>query len=402
MPKRKITVPITGKVLKWAREQLNLSLQDLAYKLKVAPEEIERWEREEAFPSLTQLRNLAQILKKPTAFFLLPEPPKSKPLPTDFRTPPQVIRRGEFSPETLHSIRLAQDLQEIAVELLKDLGGSPLALPQTTFEQDPEEVAQRERKRLGVSIEEQIKLKDFGEALRYWRELLEKQGIIIFQLSLEEKECRGFALWNELAPLIVVSNKDVEQARIFTIFHEYAHLLLRESAICNLEEEFDIPDLEEMRETGEKERWASRFAAAFLVPSEDLICFLKTEFGWKGEQREWKIEQIQKIQSRYKVSRKATILRLIEIKAASWELYKRFARESQVAPEEERPREEKKIKIPLVKRKLSERGYRFCDLVFEAYERGIIEYRDLLNILDLKSSYITKLKEEIRMRKTRK
>ena len=64
-----------------------------------------------------------------------------------------------------------------------------------------------------------------------------------------------------MVPVVVVNQREVDQAKIFTLFHEYAHLILRRQGICLEREDVDKRAIES---------WCNEFAAMFLVPSDAL------------------------------------------------------------------------------------------------------------------------------------
>ena len=69
----KDALPINIDVLKWARDTLGLSLQDVAAKMKRKEKEIEEWEAGTSSPTYPQLEKLAyDIYKRPIAIFFFP------------------------------------------------------------------------------------------------------------------------------------------------------------------------------------------------------------------------------------------------------------------------------------------------------------------------------------------
>jgi len=78
------------------------------------------------------------------------------------------------------------------------------------------------------------------------------------------EEIRGFSLVREeRPPVIVISSQDSPNGRIFTLFHEYSHILLEESGLC-------IPS--EVIDKGQQdvEKFCNEFAGNFLVPTHHL------------------------------------------------------------------------------------------------------------------------------------
>lgn len=92
---------------------------------------------------------------------------------------------------------------------------------------------------------------------------MENLGVLVFQFAMPVHDARGFSLVEDGISSIVLNSHDSINARIFTLFHEYAHLLLGTSGICNLEESSELHlDIE---------RFCSHFAGAILVPKIDLL-----------------------------------------------------------------------------------------------------------------------------------
>src|SRR5699024_3384142 len=101
------------------------------------------------------------------------------------------------------------------------------------------------------------------------REAIEAQGVMAIingvvgnstRRLLDVEEFRGFALVDELAPLIFVNGADAKSAQMFTLAHELAHIWLGKtgeglSGFAALH-----PD------GGEVETFCDRAAAEFLVP----------------------------------------------------------------------------------------------------------------------------------------
>ncbi|WP_206743056.1 ImmA/IrrE family metallo-endopeptidase, partial [Pseudoalteromonas undina] len=49
--------------------------------------------------------------------------------------------------------------------------------------------------------------------------------------SLDRDEFRGFAIADDHAPVIFINATDTPQAQIFTLLHEFVHLLINESGV---------------------------------------------------------------------------------------------------------------------------------------------------------------------------
>lgn len=113
-------VETNGKILKWARESYNLSLELVAQKMNKTVEIIESWENDEDFPTYAQLEKLAyEIYNKPLAIFFFDELPTNiKNMKQNFRTLNNEIYENIPS-SVLKIINLARvmqlNLQELGV-----------------------------------------------------------------------------------------------------------------------------------------------------------------------------------------------------------------------------------------------------------------------------------------------
>lgn len=237
--------PVTPVVLRWAREDAGLTTADVARFAGVKPAVADAWEDGVARPTLSQLRHLADAMRRPVAFFLTPAPPKEHAkLPPDFRS-----HEGAPTPALRREVRSAQERRDAYLELVGPVRDPWLAVVSAN--------SSSIREWLGVSTEGIRQTLDAGAALKVWIRALEQRGVLVFQMSrVDPAECRGFALAYRVCPVIVLNGADAPQARSFTLLHELAHLLDREGGLCLLQDDVDI------------ERRCNRTAAAVLLPEE--------------------------------------------------------------------------------------------------------------------------------------
>lgn len=364
-------VPITGPVLKWAREESGLSRAELAAHLKVSSDTVQKWETGLTQPSKTQFNSLVDFLRRPSAIFFLPAPPAVAGLPTSLRMAPG-LGQHKLTRNEVRQIRWARHLQEITSWILQERTGNKVEFALRDNNVDPESAGEEERASWRVSLAEQLKWKDSSQAFANWRSLLEARGVLVVQLQLGKNNTRGLSAWDDYAPLVGVNSAYHPNARIFTLFHEVGHLLTRSDSACL---RFILPDSSD----DQTERWCERFSAAFLLPANELKQHLIEVRATPPIEN---VDFVRRFASRLKVSSRALALRLQGLHLAPPTLYGAV---------------EEALKYldwnppgggggaPAYERRLSQVGSRIPDVIFDAYREGLIPRRDLLDSLRLPS-----------------
>lgn len=394
MSPKGLEVTVEPSVLVWARKSAGYDAEEVARVLRFKKGEVSRWESGEGKPTLSKLEKLATKYKRPLAAFFLPKPPKEKPFPKDFRTLPG--KRGTpLSPETRLTIRRALRLQSLAKELMESLGRETMPHIETIKQHDPENEAMKIRRMLGVDIQKQFAWRDVYEALKTWQKIIEKLGVFIFQENIPLEETRGFSLTADKPPAIVLNTNDAPNARIFSLFHEYAHLLLNKGGIC------DIEEVRLRTEDALTEQFCNHLAGAILVPKDNLLNHpLVSEFRSSNKRPD---EILHNIATYFKVSREVILRRLVLLGLANPNFYKRKHEEWKDALEKEKELKRKRRKekeegfardIP--HECLRENGAPFVSLVLEAHVQKIITYNDVADYLGVRLKHVPKIEKLVR------
>ncbi len=308
---RAIEVPVTPSVIRWAINESGYSVDEIARSLGVDSTLLNDWGSGESKPTLTQARKLAAKLHRPFAALLLPAAPVNRPLPVEFRH--SASQRRALNPSERRYLRRAARYQDVLGWLVKELA---LEMPQTlhaSVNDDPVKVAAQARRALGVSTQSQKKWPTPSTAFDEWRTSLEDTGHLVFLFSLGADSSQGFSLWNDFAPIVAVNSAWNESARIFTLLHEFGHLVTRTSSAC-------LEPRSTSSRTDPIERWCERFAAAVLMPIGDVEETLRQK-GWRSGTKITNLPIAKSIATLYKVSLRAAVIRIIELGAADWTLY---------------------------------------------------------------------------------
>lgn len=374
-------VPITGSVLAWARDEAALTRADVAASLGIEPAVVGAWEEGEAYPTRGQFSRLAELLRRPTALFFLPEPPSRAGLPTSLRAAPGLMGH-RLSKEEVRQIRWARRLQEIVGWVLRDEDSAPVTLPQFSPNGGSLHAAATVRQMLGVMPAEQLAWESPSEAFRNWREVLEGLGILVVQLQLGRESVRGFSAWDDRAPIVGVNTAYHPTARIFTLFHEVGHLVTRTDAACL---RFIVPGDPEVG----TERWCERFAAELLVPA-DALRSVASRLGVSEEAQVGDVEIARRIAGRFKISTRAASLRLQELRLAPTSLYGMVERE--LADRDWNAQAGGGGGQPAPEKRLRELGTRIPEILIDATEGGRLTRSDLSDYLHLTTGQVDDLR----------
>ncbi|CAN5713682.1 ImmA/IrrE family metallo-endopeptidase [soil metagenome] len=252
-------------LLTWARQRSGIDADDLRRRFP----KLEDWERGDLSPTLKQLEGFARATHTPVGFLFLDAPPHEEvPIP-DYRT---IADAGVVQPsadllDTIFDCQQRQDWYRTFAQI--DQHDRVAFVGSMTTETDVTLAAATMRAALGFEVAERGTT--FAAALRLLAEEAEEIGVLVMingvvgsntHRTLDPQEFRGFALVDDLAPLVFINGADTKAAQIFTLAHELAHLWLGDSALSDA----DLGD----RPTDDSERWSNQVAAEFLVPLDLL------------------------------------------------------------------------------------------------------------------------------------
>lgn len=371
------------KVLEWAREEVGLTIPEVARRYKKDEAIIESWETPNSAesPTFRQLVDLANYYKRPVATFFLPKVPPKSPKPYDYRTLPNIIH-GRYSKETLLAYREMNNMLSFTREFLRELNiETVFSLPIWTIHDDPELKAKELRELLGISIEKQIKyFHKYKIAEDYWREALFDHGVIVRICEMPIIDARAFCLFGDNLSGIGLSNEDREHGRIFSLFHEVCHLSLKQPGVSGLTTSRKSPNQQ-------LEQYCDHFAASFLLPTSHPKVYDSLEL-FKGSTIDY-LDLAQHVANKFKVSKYVVIRRAFDLGFISPNVY------WQIIPEW-KELDAKYAKRHKRKRRGGDRnmmqmnnvGKRFITLVMQALQRDYLTPLDARRILGVDPSYV--------------
>jgi len=289
-------------------------MDEAAQRLGVKATKLASVEAADDVLTFSQLKRASSAFKRPLALFFLNEPPANPVVPHDFRMRLGVAHRP-YSAQLNFAIRRARLLRDDALNLAKEISEPvPTFQHVASLEETPEQVASRIRNTIGISLKQQNEWQRTDRALRAWKTAVEKLSVLVLEVSrIPTDEMRGLSLPNDTLPVIVLNGGDSLAGRVFTLLHEFTHLLLRQGGVC------DLVDVEAVSSESRLEAFCNAVAGATLVPADALLSIVG-----RGSPQEWSLDQLKELALHFSVSREVVLRRLLIIERTTAAYYNRL------------------------------------------------------------------------------
>lgn len=267
---------INPEILSWARDSAGLTIDAAAEKLGLKEakgltpvERLSLLEDGEASPTRAQLVKMATAYRRPLLTFYLANPPVRADRGEDFRTLPDGahISENALVDALLRNVKARQSM--IKATLVEEGEEHPIATIGSMKIADGV-------KSVATSIEDTLQFRldiyrqqTADNAFTYLRTATEKIGVFVLLMgnlgshhtAVSLQLFRGFAIADEVAPVVVINDQDARTAWSFTLLHELAHLWLGKSGVSGASPEAKI------------EKFCNDVASEILLPAEDLAWF---------------------------------------------------------------------------------------------------------------------------------
>lgn len=378
---------VTPDVVKWARELDDLSVDEVSGKLKVKTVKIAAWENGSDKPTLNQAKKLAKICRVPFVYFYLPDiPRRTKRLnKVDYRTFIMNTNYISMSRELRWLIRDIEERRDVILDLYTTEEKSPVKF--NFYERNgvsEQQIGKIIRSLLDLKIEVQKSFRKPETALHYCVDKLESMNFLIFQAAkIDPSEMRGLSVAYDILPIITLNRKDESSARLFTLFHELAHIITRNSGICN-------ETTSSSNSQNSEEVFCNRVAGLALVPDDDLKFSKSTQHI-----RKFGIDDsvIMSLARDFAVSKEVIIHRLWDINIISkYQYLERLQRYTDEYLAYKKRKRDKKGFLPPALDKGTQIGKLYARTVMSAYHNEKISLHEASGyLLDLGAQHFNKL-----------
>ncbi|MGR3318438.1 MAG: ImmA/IrrE family metallo-endopeptidase [Candidatus Anammoxibacter sp.] len=269
---------INQKILSWARKNAELSVERAAHKLQIkdgkaasAEEKLLAYENDDTVaPSRSMLLKMSKVYRRPILTFYLNKPPRIGDRGEDFRTLPDNFEGQEnvYVDVLIRDVKARQSLvRETLIDEDEELRLEFIG--KNTVGQGIQHLTQTLREVLNLNLDEFRAQSRYKDAFKLLRQRAEEAGVFVLlqgnlgshHTNIGVKAFRGFALSDDIAPFIIINNRDAELAWSFTLLHEMVHLALGQTGVSGAYAENQL------------EKFCNDVASELLLPSGEFKDF---------------------------------------------------------------------------------------------------------------------------------
>lgn len=386
-----IPAHVEPSVLQWARESIDLTALAAARKIGVPDDRVAAWESGEAQPTIAQVRKAAAVYRRSLGVLFLSEPPTGFDTLRDFRRH-EGAAAGAWSPGLHQEYRRAHVQREQALALyeLED-SEPPSAWRLMNLPPDDEELASAARKRLldGSPLPLPQTNATVYDHLNTWVASLEAAGVMVMATArggVSTSEMRAMSLYFDVLPVIVVNGADAARGRLFSLIHEYAHLLLHTGGLCDT-----TSDIRATTPDRQLEARCNSIAASILMPRAAVLAQSEVR-AREHAPNSWDYNSLTAAATPYGVSAEAMLRRLLTLGRVSLTFY-RERREEFLRRYEQEELRRQGGGGDWYRNTVRDLGKGYVRLVASAYERRVIDAYTASTYLNVKVGQIDRLAE---------
>lgn len=273
------TVPANPEILRWAREDLGLSLFEASSRANIRPyhdlspeERLEAIENGEVPIYKGMFKSLAQAYCLPEITFFLSSPPRKEKFFTDFR-PLENQLHPHDSPEFAALIRKIMSIHRELERICKAESMEDLSFVRSLSMESPIDEFVHSMKALLDPDPRGHGAKRPEDYFSYLRNKAQESGIFVIltgdlgnsATEVSVKEFRGLCISDKKSPIIAINPYDSIRNQIFTLVHETSHILLGLTGYSNNRAPVDSSLV------SRQENLSNAAAAEFLVPKKELL-----------------------------------------------------------------------------------------------------------------------------------
>ena len=233
----KVNVNVSKETLGWIMANVNFD----ALSSQIAGR-LMSWYSGEKIPTFNQIEEASRATGIPLGYFFLNTPPKEDRTLLEYRTVDS-LELEKPSRNLLDTIHDMEQIQEWAKNQMVTDGFSELDfVGSMAGVTEVSAFVTQIRQVLDLPRDWFIFAKTPADSYRYLRSRISNAGVIVMMNGivgnnthrpLEINEFRAFAIADEYAPLIFINSNDAINGKLFSLLHEFAHILIGKSNFFN-------------------------------------------------------------------------------------------------------------------------------------------------------------------------
>ena len=233
----KVNVNISNETLGWIMANINFD----ALSSQIAGR-LMSWYSGEKVPTFNQIEEASRATGIPLGYFFLNTPPKEDRTLLEYRTVDS-LELEKPSRNLLDTIHDMEQIQEWAKNQMVTDGFSELEFVGSMAEiSEVGTFVSQIRQVLDLPRDWFTFSKTSADSFRYLRTKISDAGVIVMMNGivgnsthrpLEINEFRAFAIADEYAPLIFINSNDSTNGKLFSLLHEFAHILIGKNNFFN-------------------------------------------------------------------------------------------------------------------------------------------------------------------------
>lgn len=369
-------IDVVPSVLEWAIKESRIDPSII----EVKQPKLKDWIAQISKPTFAQLKNLSNYLRVPFGYMFLNEPPTHSVFDVEFRTLNNEVneRPSKELEDILIDIKYKQNWIS---EIRKKEGYEPIDLVGFCVDKSRTNIVNLNAI-LDIPDNWFVIQKDVDTAFAYLRQKIEDKGIFVMingividdtHRKLPIDEFRAFVLVDEYAPFIFINRNDSKKAMIFSLIHEFFHILFNTDDILNLDDFKDEIDLE---------RKINRYTADFLCPEN----FIKENWDNSIDVK----KNIERFSEIFKVSKIVVAIAMNSYHLVSNQTVDEIKNETdQIVKLHHK---EKKGGGDYYNNKVNRLSERFIDAVINHAETGNLQFTEAFKLLNVKGNTYDQLK----------
>ncbi len=379
---KEVRFPLKKEILIWAIKEAQVDEDEVLRKFT----KLEKWIDGEENPTFKQIEKLANYLKIPFGYMFLEKPPIVDVMEAEFRTINNKL--PEMSKNLKDTIIEMDKKRNWMSDYRRKIGIDKLDIIKHFNENKTDDVI------LNAAYAKQLlKIDEYwyksentlDDAYKFIKGQIEQAGVLVMQNGvvgmnnyrpLDVGEFRAFMLYDDASPLIFINNMDSKAGKIFSIVHEYIHVLF---------EQEDLLIDDDVKSNKENERFINNITAEFLIPQKHISAL------W--DDNDDNLQQINKLSNLFKVSRYALAIKLEEMSLINDELVDKV---ESLSIEDFNKKEKKSDGGDFYKTYGTRTGKIFTEAVIKEAETGEISYTYAYKLLGgIKGKTYDQIKERI-------